>query len=113
MKRIAISHKDGEIFPYFGKTTEFKIYDIDGTTIVNANVIDTNGAKHGEIITFLQTQNVDTVILNAMCQGACSKLQNANIHYISGASGNCDDIIHQYLTNSLQTDENIIESCHA
>ena len=113
MTKIAVNHKDGNVFQHFGQTTEFKIYDIEDGKIIKSEVVDTNGAKHQEIITFLLNQNINTVILGAMCMGARARLMNANIQFRSGAEGNCDEIVERFLNGTLVTEERILTSCHA
>src|SRR5574344_544260 len=45
--RIAVTYEDGQIFPHFGHTENFKVYDVVDNKIVDSKVINTNGTGHG------------------------------------------------------------------
>ena len=41
--RNAVSYKDGEVFQYFGHSSEFKIYETDHNEIIKSEVISIEG----------------------------------------------------------------------
>ena len=41
--RIAVTYEKGMIFQHFGKTEQFKLYDIENEKIINSQIVDTNG----------------------------------------------------------------------
>lgn len=39
--KIAVTYENGEVFQHFGHTENFKIYETENGTIVNAQVVPT------------------------------------------------------------------------
>ena len=46
--KVAITYENGEVFPHFGRTPQFKIYDIEENEIRSEQVLDTGEFGHGE-----------------------------------------------------------------
>ena len=44
--RIAVTYENGEIFQHFGRTEQFKVYDIEDGNIVSSEVSGTDGRGH-------------------------------------------------------------------
>ena len=47
--KIAVAYEGGEIFQHFGRTEQFKMYDIEDGHIVKEEVIGTDGNGHGAL----------------------------------------------------------------
>ena len=58
--RIAVTYENGEIFQHFGRTEQFKVYDIEDGKIVSSEVTGTDGRGHGALAGVLNELNVDT-----------------------------------------------------
>ena len=43
--KIAATYENGNIFQHFGKTAQFKLYEIENGKILSAEVVDTNGSE--------------------------------------------------------------------
>ena len=41
--KIAVTYEDGNIFQHFGKSKEFKVYDIENQEIISSQIESTNG----------------------------------------------------------------------
>ena len=54
--KLAVTFSDGEVFGHFGKTEEFKIYEISDGKIMSSTVKDTGGRGHGDIVNFLKEE---------------------------------------------------------
>lgn len=46
--RLAVAYENENVGQYFGRTEQFKVYDIENGEIKSSKVIDTNGTGHGE-----------------------------------------------------------------
>ena len=46
--KVAVTYENGEVFQHFGRTPQFKVYEITDGRVVSDEVIDTNGTGHGE-----------------------------------------------------------------
>lgn len=90
------------IFQHFGKTQNFKLYDIEEGKIVKADIIDNGGFGHHDLAIFLKNLGVEILILGNRGQGAIDALNKAGIKQFAGISGNPDDAIVAYLNGTLK-----------
>lgn len=91
--RVAVTYEDGQVFQHFGKTEEFKIYDIEEGKIVDTKVLNTNGQGHGALASFLKEAKVDALICGGIGGGAKAALDEAGITLYSGLKGSVDQAI--------------------
>lgn len=103
--RIAVPYENGQVFGHFGRTENFKLYDIDGGEIVNAQILNTNGTGHEALARLLADQGVNVLICGGLGGGAMIALTNAGIQVISGASGSTDDAVKAYLAGELESQD--------
>ena len=99
---IAIPYADGEIFPHFGKSTQFKIYAIEDDKVVSADVRETGGIGHEDLGIWLLTQGVKAVVCGGIGPGALGALVAAGITPLAGVSGSADEAIEKLLAGTLQ-----------
>ena len=88
--RVAVTYEDGNIFQHFGKTEQFKLYDIRDGKIQNSLVLSSDGAGHGALADFLSRAKVDAVICGGIGGGAQRALAEAGIAYYAGVVGSAD-----------------------
>lgn len=88
--RIAVTYDNGEIFQHFGRTEQFKLYDVENGQIVREQVIDTNGTGHGALAGFLRAAQVDALICGGIGMGAQMALAEAGVRLYAGVSGSAD-----------------------
>jgi predicted Fe-Mo cluster-binding NifX family protein len=99
--KIAVTYENGQVFQHFGKTSQFKVYDVTGGTIVQSEVVDTDGNGHGALAGFLKEKGVDTLICGGIGGGAQSALAEAGIKLYGGASGSADKAVEAFLGGNL------------
>ena len=58
MMKIAVTYENGNVFQHFGRTEQFKVYDIEDGKVTDAQVMDTNGNGHGALAGLLSEWNV-------------------------------------------------------
>lgn len=104
--RIAVTYYKGEVFPHFGHTEQFKLYDVEDGKIVNEQVLDTNGSGHGALAGFLKAAEVDTLICGGIGMGAQMALAEADIKLYGGVKGSADDAVKAFLAGELNYDPN-------
>jgi len=90
------------IFQHFGKTQNFKIYEIENGAVVNSEVIDNGGYGHHDLATYLKKLGAEIIILGNRGQGAIDALNNAGLKQLAGISGNPDEAIQSYLNGTLK-----------
>lgn len=116
--KIAVTYLNGNVFQHFGKTENFKIYEIENKKIIKSYVIGNNGITHCALIDYLKKINVDTLICGGLGYGAVSKLKELNIKLYAGVTGSSDKAVDDLLENKLKFDnshtceEENIHSCH-
>lgn len=99
--RIAVTYSNGNVFPHFGKTEEFKVYEVEDKKILSSEVISSNGAGHGALADVLKGANIDILICGGLGGGALNALGEAGIEVIAGAEGNTDAAVESYLKGEL------------
>lgn len=99
--RIAVTYAEGEIFQHFGRTEEFKIYDIEDGKVCAAAVMPTNGIGHGALAGILEELQVEVLICGGIGMGARIALDDVDIQICSGVSGDADEAVRAYLAGTL------------
>ncbi len=99
--RIAVPYEDGEVFQHFGRTENFKLYDIDGGEVVSTQILDGEGIGHEALAELLARHDVNTLICGGLGEGAMSALQAAGIQVYPGASGSADAAVAAFLDGEL------------
>ena len=99
--KLAVTYSNGNIFQHFGKTSQFKVYDIEDNKIVNSEVVSTNGQGHGALAGILQSLKVDTLICGGIGGGAQNALASAGIALYGGVSGSADEAVDALLAGNL------------
>ncbi len=109
---IAVTYDNGQIFQHFGHTEEFKLYKIDGRSIVNTEVLATEGAGHGALGGWLRAHDVDVLICGGIGGGAQNALAQAGIQLFGGVSGSADEAVTALLNDSLYYNPDVRCSHH-
>ncbi len=99
--RVAITYDNGQVFGHFGRTEQFKVYDIEDGKITNSQIIGTNGEGCGALAGILNIAEVDALICGGIGGGAQMALIEAGIKLYAGASGNVDDVIEAFINGTL------------
>lgn len=47
--KIAVTYDNGNVFQHFGKTENFKVYEVEDNKVVSSEVISSNGTGHGAL----------------------------------------------------------------
>ena len=76
--KIAATYENGNIFPHFGKTEQFKVYETEGGKVLSSEVVPTNGTGHGALAGFLKERGVEALICGGIggehgCGHHCGK----------------------------------------
>ncbi len=83
--RVATTYDNGNIFMHFGRSEQFKIYDIQDGKVLNEQVVGTGGTGHGALAGLLANGGVDTLICGGIGGGAINALAQAGITVYAGA----------------------------
>lgn len=102
--RIAVTYENGEVFQHFGRSEQFKLYDVEDGRIIGEQVIDTNGSGHGALAGFLQAAKVDALICGGIGMGAQIALSDAGIRLYAGVQGSADAAAKALAEGKLEYD---------
>lgn len=102
--RVAVPYENGEVFPHFGRSLHFKLYDIAGKQIVFSEIIDTGGPGHGGVLSgLLNALDVDVLLCGGIGPGAQAALAAAGIQLYSGLSGSADTAVEDWMAGGLSS----------
>lgn len=105
--RIAVTYDNGMIFQHFGRSEQFKLYDVENGAITNAQVVDTNGSGHGALAGFLKAAEADALICGGIGKGAQAALEEAGIKLYGGVQGSADEAAAALVNGTLAYDPDI------
>ena len=99
--RVAVTYDKGNVFGHFGRTEQFKVYDIEDGKVVNSQILGTNGEGCGALAGILNIAKVDALICGGIGGGAQRALQEAGVKLYAGASGNTDAAVEALIAGTL------------
>ena len=99
--RVAVTYDNGNVFGHFGRTEQFKVYDIEDGKIVSSKILDTNGEGCGSLAGILNIADVDALICGGIGGGAQMALEEAGIRLYAGASGSTDATVEALIAGTL------------
>ncbi|MEE0858675.1 MAG: NifB/NifX family molybdenum-iron cluster-binding protein [Acutalibacteraceae bacterium] len=99
--KIAVPYNNGMVFQHFGKSTEFKIYDVADFKVTNSQVVKTTTGGHSALSEFLRSNLVNCVICGGIGEGAKNMLDKFGIEIYPGVSGDADLAVEKMLNGTL------------
>ena len=99
--RIAVTYDNGNVFQHFGRTEDFKVYEVEDGVVVSSEVMNSNGIGHEALAWLLKEAGIDALICGGMGQGAQDALAEAGIEVCAGAEGNADEAVAAFLAGEL------------
>lgn len=99
--KIAVTYDNGQIFQHFGRTENFKVYEVEDGKVVSSEVIGSNGIGHGALAGLLADRAVDVLICGGIGGGAQAALAEAGVELCAGAEGDADQAVEAYLKGEL------------
>jgi len=99
--KIAVTAQNTQVFPHFGRTPEFYIVTAEDGKITDENIIQAPAEGHGALVSFLVSQDVDTLICGGIGGGAVNSLRAAGIQIYAGASGPVKEQVLSLLSGQL------------
>lgn len=105
--KVAVTYENGNVFPHFGHTEHFKVYEIEEGKVAGAQVMATDGSGHGALAGMLKEWKVDTLICGGIGAGAQAALSEAGIRLYGGVSGSADEAVEALLEGKLVFDPDV------
>lgn len=110
--KIVVTYENGQVFQHFGHTEQFKVYEVENGQVSETKVVDTNGSGHGALAGILQELGVEVLICGGIGAGAQQALAEAGIQLYGGVSGNTDDAVQAFLSDTLSYNPDVRCSHH-
>ena len=105
--RIAVTYEQGNIFQHFGRTEQFKIYEIRDGKVTEAGIIGADGFGHGALAGFLKQHGVEALICGGIGGGAQMALAEAGIRLYGGVTGSADAAAEALAAGTLRYDADV------
>ena len=110
--KIAVTYDNGNVFQHFGRTENFKVYEVEDNQVVSSEVIGSNGTGHGALAGLLAGEGIDVLICGGIGGGAQAALAAAGIQLYGGVSGDADQAAEALAAGTLAYNPNVMCSHH-
>lgn len=110
--KIAVATENGLVSGHFGKCEQFTVFETEDKSIKGKVLLDTKAHGHALLPSFLASNGVEVVIVGGMGEGAKQNMDSLGIRIVSGASGNVDEVVQQYLEGTIKVSEGGCHSSH-
>ena len=100
--KIAVTYDNGNVFQHFGRTENFKIYEVKDGEILSSEVVGSGGRGHESLAEVLLENSVDLLICGGLGAGAQNALASAGVAVAAGAQGDADEAVKAFLRGELQ-----------
>ena len=105
--KIAVPFENGMVFQHFGRSEQFKFYEVENGAVLHSEVVSTNGQGHGALVGFLVQHGANVVLCGGIGTGAQVALMQAVIQMFGGISGLADVAVSNYLSGRLVFDPDV------
>lgn len=99
--KLAVTYDNGQVFQHFGKTQQFKIYDIQEGKVGPSLVTGTGGQGHGALAGLLRALGISVLICGGIGPGAQEALKSLDITVIPGITGDADQAVQDFVDGKL------------
>jgi predicted Fe-Mo cluster-binding NifX family protein len=108
--KIAIPIAEGKLTAHFGHAAEFAIVRVEGQEIKGKELLTPPPHEPGVLPGWLHELGVEVIIAGGMGQRALSLFGDNSIKVVTGAANHTpEELVKQYLTNTLVTGENVCD----
>jgi len=108
--KIAIPLAEGKLAMHFGHSKEFAIIEVNGSEIKNKETLEPPPHEPGVLPKWLNDQGVNVVLAGGMGGRALQLFAQHGIKVLTGAPAlPPEDLVAQYMENSLQTGDNVCD----
>lgn len=107
--KIAVASENKLVCGHFGHCESFMIYHVEDNVVVKKENIPNPGHRPGFLPVFLHDLGVNVIIAGGMGGGAVELFDENNIKVITGARGEADNTVIDYLEGTLVSSGSV---CH-
>ena len=107
--KIAVACEGKQITEHFGHCKNFMIFKVENNKIINSNSVPNPGHRPGFLPNFLNELGVNVIVSGGMGGGAVDIFNELNIEVVTGAKGDAEAVVKQYLSGNLKSSGSV---CH-
>jgi predicted Fe-Mo cluster-binding NifX family protein len=107
--KIAVASKGKMVTEHFGHCEGFAVFDTENKQIKGREFIPNPGHRPGFLPVFLNDKGVNVIISGGMGGGAVDIFNEKGIEVITGASGDAETAVNNYLQGKLKSTGSV---CH-
>ncbi|MFA7075100.1 MAG: NifB/NifX family molybdenum-iron cluster-binding protein [Candidatus Izemoplasmatales bacterium] len=107
--RLAIAVKNNEIAEHFGHCDYFQVYNISNNIVESEEKIINPPHQKGLLPKFLKDNGIDSLITGNIGSLAVDKLEELGIEAVRGVKGSLQQILKEYLKNTLVSTDDTCE----
>lgn len=107
--KIAIATDKGKVSSHFGHCEGFIVYEVDKDKVTNRESVPNPGHKPGFLPVFLKEKGINVIISGGMGVKAQQLFSDNDIQVIVGATGDCDQVIKEYINGNLESTGEVCE----
>lgn len=112
MIKIAVASENEMVTGHFGHCSNFNIFETEKASITKSESIPNPGHKPGFLPNFLNDMGVNVIISGGMGSGAMDIFKEKGIKIITGASGNAENAVKEYLSGTLKSKDVVCHEHH-
>lgn len=101
--KVAVTYEDGKVFEHFGRTEQFKVYEINDGKVESSEILSSDGVGHEALADLLAEKDIKVLICGGMGSGAKAALEDAGLEVYSGQSGDADEVVESYLKGEIES----------
>ncbi len=107
--KIAVASEGKMVTEHFGHCEGFTLFEVQDNQISRKEFIPNPGHRPGFLPNFLNDKGVNVIISGGMGGGAIEIFNEKGIEVITGASGDAETVVQNYLQGSLKSTGSV---CH-
>lgn len=108
--KVAIPVAEGRLTAHFGHAAQMALIDVENQEIQKKELLTSPPHEPGVLPRWLNELGVDVIIAGGMGQRALGLFGENGIKVVTGAPAlTPEELVHQYLTNTLVTGENVCD----
>ncbi|EGD47586.1 Dinitrogenase iron-molybdenum cofactor biosynthesis protein [Ruminiclostridium papyrosolvens DSM 2782] len=107
--KVAVASEGKMVTEHFGHCEGFTLFEVQDNQISRKEFIPNPGHRPGFLPNFLNDKGVNVIISGGMGGGAIEIFNEKGIEVITGASGDAETVVQNYLQGSLKSTGSV---CH-
>ena len=108
MVAITYDKETNSVFQHLGRTEYFYLFDEETDA---KKIVDNGGFSHRDLVTYLKSLGVSTLISGGIGSHAVELLASLGIKLIPGAIGDINDVIKSYKAGTWVGNPNAMHAC--